>query len=360
MQTIHFVYTIPTSNNRIYYRIDKYARKYGIFEPTYRSGNQRFINWGHPTYAPHSITFHILNALRKQYKVKLYDWREVGTCNMQNDDVLLFHPTPDFAEWQRFNTWHIDENSIGWKTLLKYPDCKSIVIAPYTHEAHKDVLFRRIFESYTDKMIVICGDFWTNTWHESPYFKLIPLPLQVNMGIDMRDYPIVKKKFNPANERKFLYIGNTGIWKNTVQLEKIAKQYPNFQGGYISSGIIDGWKKIADFAHLTKEFMTELALEYDFFLNTSTADAQATTVLEQMCFGLGVACTPQSGYSYPSVIKLSTYDTEYNLTQIAKMQSMQEAEICDLVAENRKMIVKYHQWDGILNKIITYLENGYN
>jgi len=355
-KTLHLIYSVPESNHPIYYRQDKISTKYGIIQPSYR--NTKHISWQKPNSAPFSITFHLIEKLSKTYKIKLYDWKEKITCNIKEGDLLLFQPIPDFKLWNKKSIWEIDKESISWKTLEKYPKCRNIAILPYNHPANESVWLKELFEKYTQKNIFICGEYWFKTWDKSPYYKILSeKPLQINMGIEQEDYPLIKKKINPKQKRKFLYIGNTQSWKNTNQLEQIAKNYPNFQGGYISSGFINGWEKIANFANLTLEFMQRIVNEYDFFLNVSSGDAQATTILENICFGLVVACTPESGYNYPSMIPMHVSDIEYNCQQINKMQEMEEDEYLKRMEDNLNHIKISHNWESICSKIIEYINN---
>ena len=47
------------------------------------------------------------------------------------------------------------------------------------------------------------------------------------MGIDKKNYPFIKKKFNKPGNRKFIYLGNDYAYnnyaKNTIYLDKISK-----------------------------------------------------------------------------------------------------------------------------------------
>jgi hypothetical protein len=352
--TLHLIYSVPESTHPLYYRWDKYAVKYRLFPPSYR-GTQN-ISWPKPIAAPYSITYHLIKYFQKYYKIKLYDWREKGLEKMGKEDVMLFQPTPDFSKWESTSIWSLDKKAISLQMLEKYPNNQSVVILPYNHPLSNSLWLKPIFEKYTQSVVFICGEYWINTWEMSPYKEILKeRPLQVNMGININDYKVVKKKLNLKGKRRFLYIGNTQAWKNTKQLEEIAKSFPDFEGGYISSGEIKGWKKISNFAHLTFKFMEELSLEYDFFLSTSIADAQATTILEQMCFGMAVACTPESGYSSPSIIKLHTNDTDYNYQQVQKMQDMTEKEYFERVRLNLQEVENSHNWDRICEKIYQYI-----
>ena len=121
-----------------------------------------------------------------------------------------------------------------------------------------------------------------------------------------------------------------------------------------------------DFAHekeyevdvdrpITPEFLKNLADEYDIFINTSSGDANATTILENICFGFPVACTPETGFEYPSIIKLSTTDTAENIKKLTAMKNMSESELKKLVEENMKFVKKYYTWDNFLNEITKFM-----
>lgn len=203
---------------------------------------------------------------------------------------------------------------------------------------------------------MIGGEIWTKDWNKTPFAALDKSKvLRINNAVSPSDYPFVKKTFNSPEKRKFLYIGHTGWYKNTDQLEKIAAEMPGFEGGHIGLGSVKGWKKIADFSDLTNEFMQKIASEYDIFVTTSTADAQATTILEAMCFGFPIACTQETGYTYPSIVRLDTRDTSLNITTLKMMKNMPELELKKLVSENISHIKNNHTWEDYVGKIIRFI-----
>jgi hypothetical protein len=356
MRTIHLIYKIPESRNPFFYRWNKYSLLSKKLSPSYRNGS--YISWSNPIFAPFSITYYLYKYLSNKYRVKLYDLNERGICNLKKDDILLFHPKEDNSYWEKNKVWKIDEESIFWKTLVKYPNHPSFCIAPYNHGAHSDGFLNPIFENFTQNFIAICGEFWIKTWEESAYKNLIKSPLHVNMALDSASYPKRKNTLNPKGKRRFLYIGNTLPWKNTIQLEEIANYSPDFEGGYFSNGNIPNWHKEADFISLNNENIDRICSEYDFFLNTSTFDAQATTILEQMSIGMGVACTPQSGISYDSIIQLSTNDNNFNLNKIQLMQQMNEKEYFEMSEKNIQLIEKIHSWEVFCSKIESFIQSN--
>lgn len=355
MKTLHFIYAVPDSTNPFLYRFDKYARKTGLYSPSYRYGKNALISWPKPVLAPFSITYNLLNALRKKFKVRLYSHKESISVKMGSEDILLFYPPADSKD----NPWiKPDSEKIGFKMFNLNKNNKSYIITPYNNDPEQVAYYKSLIQNRDVKFIAICGKFWLDHWEKSPLKNFLGEEdlLQVNMAIDSKDYPTIKTRFNKKGQRKFLYIGNTKEWKNTKQLESLSKKLENFQGGYISDGEISGWKKISGWRDLNFNFMKQVAEEYDIFLNCSIYDAQATTVLEQMSYGFPIACTPESGHSLNSVIKLDRYDTDYNCLQLNKMQYMEEEELRSICLMNKALVEENHNWNQFTEKILTFIE----
>ncbi len=358
MKTIHFVYSVPYPQTKDFFlRIFYKAFKILGLPPPYRNGNPRFIAWPKPIFAPNSITYFVLNALSKHYKVKLYHLQETTDVQINDEDVLLLHLYPSLVagKWAE-----VDKNTVGYKLMRQKKGAESFLLAPYNHDIKQVGWLRDTFSQNPHlKFITICGQHWYESWDQSPLKDVLPREnvLQVNMGINPTDYPFLKRRFSPKGERKFLYIGRTNYPKNISALEDIALKIKNFQGGYISDGEIRGWKKISNSTHLTKELIETLSEEYDFFLSTSEFDAQATTVLEQMCIGLIVACTPESGLNYPTIIKLDKNDNAFNCKQIEIMQQIEESELLETVQANRKIAEEHHSWSQICGAINEFISN---
>lgn len=206
-------------------------------------------------------------------------------------------------------------------------------------------------------MLVGGSEIWARDWQaKSPFADLGDLrKTHLIMGIDAEDYPRVKQSFNPSGKRGYLYIGHTSWYKNTKELERIAESLPGYEFGHIGAGEIKGWKKIADFASLTPQFMSEIAKKYDFFVNVSTADPGATTILEQMCFGFVVACTPETGYEHPSLLRLSTNDTDSNVKILEDLQSLPAEELLKIATANRMVAMEKHSWGQFTKSALDFM-----
>ena len=151
-------------------------------------------------------------------------------------------------------------------------------------------------------------------------------------------------------------MGHTAWYKNTKELERIAHELPQFEWAHIGGGTISGWKKLAEFIALTPSAMAKLARDYDFFVSTSSADPQATTILEQMCAGLIIACTPETGYEYPSLIRLSTSETKSNVNTLLGLQYVRESDLLALAERNREVASQKHSWQQFCDSITSFME----
>lgn len=351
---VHFIYTVPRSENFFRRVIDKIINTSGFLPPLYRYGNDFLIPWRKPVRAPHSISKNLLCALKKHARVKYYCMYEKRTIRLKDSDILLGVPAQEHSKmpWEK-----PDEKTIMVRTLKKNPKHKkSFIIMPYSNEPEYVRWADNLIKQYGKNLLLISGQIWLDQWNDSPWSKYsVERKVRVEMGIDPKHYPKVKTTFNKKGKRGFLYIGHTSWYKNTKQLEEIAKKMPGYTFGHVGLGKIEGWKKISEFADLNEEFMSNLSRDYDCFVNVSR-DAQVTTVLEQMCFGMFVACTPESGYDYPTLMKLDTDNTDNNVKQLIKFQEMDEEAILQITKKNRETAEKYNSWKQFCDTVLNFLE----
>jgi len=355
--TIHFVYTVPSGSNLVRRGVDK-ALRLSHVPPLHRLGIDALIPWQWPIRAPHSISYHVLHALQSIGRVRFYSIYEKGRINLGESDIFVGQPVPlgGFSYTGRPDC--DDPDSVTSATLRHYAGSrhKKILMMPYANDAMLVGWAKDLAKRYVSGLILIGGEIWTRNWSETPFGSIdIGKTIRLDMGIDLHDYPIVKTSFNAPGERGYLYIGHTGWYKNTAELERIAARMPGARFSHIGAGEIRGWKKISGFAKLTPAYMAQIAEKHDIFVSTSTADAQATTVLEQMCFGLAVASTPESGYEHPSIIRLHTHDTDANVRALANLQSAPTSELVSRVKQNRIAAATTHSWKLFCEKTIRFV-----
>ncbi len=351
MSSVHFAYSVPRGSlaSRLY---NRFALASDLVPPLYRGGTH--VRWGDPTRAPHSISRALLEAYTRRSDVRFYSMYEHGRAELQRGDIFIGSPVPDghFSTQGRSST--DDVLSVTSRSIRESSAGKKFLIMPFAND-ESYVGWARDIVRDADGAILIGGEVWRRDLSHTPLGDLSgPRFLGVNMAINAESYPVVKLRFNPPRKRRFLYVGHTGWYKNTAELERLAGAIPGFEGGHIGIGTIPGWKKISDFASLTPERMSAIAQEYDIFLNTSTADPQATTVLEHMCWGFAIACTPQSGYEYDSITRLSPGDTAYNVERLHELQHAPENELLTKARTNRQYAVEFHNWKDFQEKILAF------
>ncbi len=289
----------------------------------------------------------------------MYDVSERGELRLSSDDIFIGHAWPDFnTKTTAKNKWStFDPEQITNSVVLRYPnDERVFMIGPFNTDADQ-IGWSLPLLAKTKNFIGICGDRWVRDLEDVfPVFRQCQFH-HLNMALDPRQYPMVKRKFNPKGKRKFLYVGRVSQEKGTDMLAELASRSPGFHCGYISSGRINSCVKIADQAIFTVDYVKNLVNEYDYFLSFSTYDAQATTVLEAMSWGLGIACTPESGYEHESIFELSTADLAHNLKAVETMQSIDEERLTNMQKANLQLLNQKYSWDIFRDKLIKIINN---
>lgn len=358
MPTLHFAYTVPRAQSRIQRGIDRLIKASGL-PPPYRYF-PTLAPWKRPVRAPHSISYHLLKCLGQRWQLKYYSMQEHGVAQLAPGDIYLGAPFPKGGYTFEEPEFIVDPDSVTAQTFAGFPgpEYKKFLILPYADDVRL-VGWVEELACAADGTILIGGQRWLDGWGTGAFsFLDRSKVLHVNMGLDIADYPRLKTRFNPAGKRKYLYIGHTGWYKNTKELERIAASMPGFVGGHIGAGDIQGWEKIANFADLTPAFLASIVSEYDIFVTTSTADAQATTILEQMAIGMAVVCTPETGYSYPSIAQLSVSDTKQNVSVLQKVQHAPEEELLQQAEMNRQLVVENHNWDDFCTAVTDFISRA--
>lgn len=355
---VHLAYTVPLGRTLFRRGLDKLIRISGM-TPLHRRANDSLISWQHPIRAPHSITRNLLKAIRSRgYDVRLYSLYEHTVANIKEGDIFIGQPVPE-GGFGRHRSNVDDRYSVTSRTIREYPSERNFIIMPYAHDVEYSLFAKDLYKTNAAAgggAMFIGGAIWERNWRElSPLADIGDLRKVhlTEMGIDVEDYPKVKVKFNPKGKRKYFYIGHTAWYKNTSQLEEIAHAMPEYSFIHIGGGELRGWEN-RGFASLTPAYMRTLAQECDIFVNVSSGDPQATTIVEQMCFGFAIACTPETGYDYPTLAMLSTDDTVHNVEALLGLQHAEEQELLSLADTHRKIAEERHGWAQFTNKALDF------
>jgi hypothetical protein len=351
MRTLHLIYTVPRGG--LLERIEDRITSFFGLQPSYRSGSTR--RFRRPLRSPHSVSYHLLEALKKKYRVKLYSMYEYGVAKTSPGDIVLAQPAPVLPH---VPPQEIDKQAVTYRTFTEREGITKIIIMPYSHDETYTKWWTELVREHGTNCIFISGEPWMKTWEDKSPFRTLPIKnkLRIDVCIDAEDFPLVKHSFNPVGKRGVFYIGHTGWYKNTKMLEAVAKAMPNTRFGHVGLGHIEGFEKVADFTTLTPEFLAKLAETYDIFINVSTGDPNATTVVEMLSAGFPVACTPETGYEGPHYTMISTNDVAYNVAALQGLQVVSEEELLRRGRAGSDFARKHFNWERTMADVVAFVE----
>lgn len=355
----HFVYSVPFINQSLIQRICRKVRvvlnkasvPVGLI--TNRQPDEKEIDqW--PGHSPYSNTKNIYKALSKVYPTLLYTLRERVKIRLNNDDIFLGHPFFPYQPDEIGVTEFAVSSKVKPKILaiITPLHCDINVKTTHINKAfldHVNGLMPKV-----DVLFAIMGKYWWDQWDQSPYVHWKPKMVRLDMAVDVKSYPLIKKKFNKHRKRKFLYIGKNDPMKGVDFLSKLALELKNYEFGWIGVGEdIPGVKRISGPRQLYPEYMSKVAEDYDFFISPSLADPNPTTILESMAWGFPVVCTPQSGYYETEYIR-NIYRNDFNKSVeiIKSLQVLNEAELFKWSKLARQVVENDYNWGRFTRKIL--------
>lgn len=295
--------------------------------------------------APDSIGRHVGQRLGARYQVVRYDWQERGVIKPEPGDVLLGHPHPAAGTIFRRSA-----QERGWARVL--------MMAPYNHDllqvAYEDPVIRDC-----DLFLAITGPYWFDSVPTSPCAHWRPKMIHLDLAVDRSEFPVLVREFRPPGERSFVYVGNTVWFKNTRYLTELGRRMPGVRFAWIGAGDrkIDGLEPLgrADFS--TSEGRAQIA-QFDFTVTVGTADANPTTILESMAWGLVPVCTPQSGYAgIPSIINVPLNDPDAAVAVLARLNALPEEQLAAMRAENWRLLDGHYNWERFAGQVIAAIES---
>jgi hypothetical protein len=102
----------------------------------------------------------------------------------------------------------------------------------------------------------------------------------------------------------------------------------------------------------------ELIQEYDFLITVGSADANPTTILEAMAWGLIPVCPVQSGYEgFSGIRNISIDSMEDAVTTIKHLQSVSEVNLKKWQQENLASLDKHFNWKRFCAQVIYEIES---
>lgn len=358
----YFVYSVPFLSQSLIQRVIRKIRvvlneaSIPIGLITNRQPDEKEIDlW--PGQSPYSNTKNIYKALSKVYPTQLYTLKEHVKIRFNDDDIFLGHPFFPYKP-----------NGIGVTEFAVSSNIKPKFLAIIT-PLHCDINIKttHINKAFLDHvnglipkvdvLFAIMGQYWWDQWDQSPYAHWKPKMVRLDMAVDVKDYPLIKKKFNEPGCRRFLYIGKNDPMKGVDFLSKLAFELKNYEFGWIGVGEdIPCVKRISGHRQLDPEYMSKVAEGYDFFISPSLADPNPTTILESMAWGFPVICTPQSGYFAAEYIR-NIYRNDFNKSVkiIRALQDLNETELFKWSKLARQVVENDYNWGRFTETILNYI-----
>jgi len=302
---------------------------------------------GPRTGTPDSIGREVGRRLEARYDVTYYNWVDRGVITPGPGDVLVGHPHPDPGTIFRRSL-----GQSGWRRRL--------LLAPYHHGDLRQNAFEDPIVRECDLVLAITGPYWFRTTATSDFSHWLPKMIHVDMAIDRSHYPPIKTAFAAPGSRRVLYIGRTGRGKGTEYLSEIAALLPDVEFARMGPGTdqIPGFKPLG-FVDYDAPAGRDLIASYDFFLTVGNADANPTTILEAMSWGLIPICTPTSGYDgIPGIVNVPARDPAAAAAVLRGLETAAESKLLEMQSANWQLLDRHYTWDRFAAQVADAIESG--
>ncbi|MEZ4223836.1 MAG: hypothetical protein R3B13_23000 [Polyangiaceae bacterium] len=292
--------------------------------------------------APHAIGRKLGGLLAERFDVVHHDLLASARMRPGPDDVLLGHPVAS-----PLSCFVRNAKRGGWRRV--------VMMYPFNGHA-RDMAFLGRILPHCDRFLAITGNYWFER-ARTDFPTWFPWMSHLDLAVDRLDFPRVKETFNPPGKRRFLYVGNLARAKNVGYLSQIASaaraiEFAWFGGG----GSIPGVRSLgyADFSNPAER---ERIAEYDFLITVGANDANPTTILEAMAWGLLPVCTPQSGYtSVPGITNVPLDDVPATLDVLTRLQSATNQELLELQTRNFELLDERFSWHRVRDDVVTAID----
>lgn len=290
---------------------------------------------------PWSIGNNIYLALKDKFYFKNYNWTSVKKINPDEGDILIGHA-------------HSNPLTIFRRSIKNPKWSKKILIQPYNEDPKQISHLYNLIEN-CDYFLAICGKYWFKRLSTSPFRSWKEKMIQLDLGLDKKQYPFIKSKFNKKGKRKFIYIGNdysyNNFAKNLEYLKKIIdktdhKSFASAGNKQISNEKHYGWLKFEQKKNL------KIIKNYDFLIQVSKNDANPSIVLESISWGLIPIITEGCGYEeLDKKYLINQYDYNKVLKKLEDLQNLNHSQLKKLQTNNLHLLDKQFSWQKFQKKI---------
>lgn len=295
---------------------------------------------------PDIIGYNLYTFLSNYFNVILYEWDSFEKINPSPGDILLGHLHPNPLTVMRRSFF-----DIKWS--------KRFILQPFNGNKY-NLLNINKYIHFSDGYFAICGKYWINYMENSQYFmQWYYKTTHLDLAIDTKKFGFIKKHFNKRGSRKILYIGDDNINKNLPYLNLLAKNL-DINVDWIGNGLnkYSHLKKLGYFDFNLTSNLQRLA-NYDFLITVGKNDANPTTVLEAMSWGIIPICSETSGYTAnDGILLLSSNNISEASNDLKKYLNYSCSFLKSVQKNNISKINKDFNWNIFLNKILSLIRSN--
>ncbi|MGN6370806.1 MAG: hypothetical protein ACTHN5_21335 [Phycisphaerae bacterium] len=297
------------------------------------------------TSAPHVITRELSSRLRRHHNVQVYDLAERRVIVPEPGDVLIGHP-------------HQDPLSVLTASFAHEGWAKRIIMCPYSHGIPEICAWVDDLVCAADSFLAITGNHWFETMDQSLFSHWKYKTRQLDLAVDPQHFPPLKTRWNPPGKRRFLYIGYSAPAKGTDYLAALADAAPQVHFGWIGGGTMTTDRiEILGPCDFNLPDARALVAEYDFLITTGRSDANPTTILEALAWGLLPVCTPQSGYrGQPWLVNIPLDDLPAATRILHDLNAAPEDELQHRVTLGRQELQRHFTWQRFAADVMTAIQ----
>ena len=292
--------------------------------------------------APDVIGLNLHRILRKIDRVVCHEIDSTYRIYPALGDVLIGHPHP-FSK----TVFRRSMKSPNWS--------KIIIVQPFNHDFSQVGYIDDLIEN-CDLFLAITGDYWMDRIHESYFDWWSPRMIQLDLAVDRASFPFLKTSFNPAGKRKFLYIGNDHPGKNISFLRDLA-EYAGYRISWAGRGAaVNGLNRLGFLEFSDISVLKKLIADHDFLITVGSFDANPTSILESMSWGLIPICTTSSGYvNSPGIVNISGICLKSAKDTLDHLQYCEQSELLCKQNLGHRLLEERFNWIEFENKIVSAL-----
>jgi hypothetical protein len=283
--------------------------------------------------SPFCIGNEIGDRLARDYDVRFYGWRDQVRIVPGPGDVLIGHP-----HWRRDSVFDVSVKQPGF--------ARRILMAPYADDLRQVAYYDRHME-HCDLFLAITGNYWFDRIEAAQIRRWKPKMRHMDLAVNRSYFPFVKTRFNPPGERKFVYIGHTAHNKNIGYLSQLQQQCDDADISWVGRGRkkIPGLH-VRGFMDFADPAARAAIAEFDFMITVGAMDANPTTILESMAWGLIPVVTMQSGYeSRAGIVNVPLDDVPGAQAVFHRLQACTDAELLAMQRLGQDAIDDHYRWD---------------